>query len=160
MKQTYRVVAGLIALGVLVQAAAVAFGWFDAISGLENGLVIDENYEGNAGHALHGLVGFYAVPALGLILLIVSFFAAKDVPGARKWAGIVFGLIVLQVALAIFAFALAPVIGALHGANALILLGCALRAVALTRTGATGADGVSLPRQRSESSDTGSSLSV
>ena len=44
------------------------------------------------------------MPVLGLILLIVSFFAAKVVPGARKWAGIVFGLIVLQVALAFVSF--------------------------------------------------------
>ena len=43
-----------------------------------------------------------------------------------------FGLIVLQVALAIFAFSL-PVIGALHGMNALLLLGTAIRAMALTR---------------------------
>ena len=57
VKQTYRVVAGLIALGVLVQAAAVAFGWFDAINELDNGLVIDENYEGNAGHVVHGIGG-------------------------------------------------------------------------------------------------------
>ena len=56
MKQTYRVVSGLIALGVLVQAAAIAFGWFDAIHELDNGLVIDENYEGNAGHVMHGFV--------------------------------------------------------------------------------------------------------
>ena len=161
MKQTYRAVAGLIALGVLVQAAAVAFGWFEVISEVENGEVFDENAEFNIGQIVHLWGGLYIIPALGLILLIVSFLAAKTVPGARKWGGIVFGLIVLQVALAIFAFALAPAIGALHGANALILLGCALRAVALTRTGATGADGVSLPRQRSESSSTtGSSLPV
>ena len=150
MKQTYRAVAGLVALGVLVQAAAIAFGWFDAISGLENGLVIDENYEGNAGHALHGLVGFYAVPALGLILLIVSFFAAKDVPGARKWAGIVFGLIVLQVALAIVAFAVSPIVGALHGVNALLILGAAMRAGTLARAGSA-VGTVSVPSQRSES---------
>ena len=161
MKQTYRVVAGLIALGVLVQAAAVAFGWFEVISEVENGQVFDENAEFNIGQIVHLYGGLYAIPVLGLILLIVSFLAAKTVPGARKWGGIVFGLIVLQVALAIFAFALAPVIGALHGANALILLGAALRAAALTRTGATGTDGVSLPRQRSESSSaTGSSLPV
>ena len=161
MKQTYRVVAGLIALGVLVQAAAVAFGWFEVISEVENGQVFDENAEFNIGQIVHLYGGLYIIPALGLILLIVSFLAAKTVPGARTWGGIVFGLIVLQVALAIFAFALAPVIGALHGANALILLGAALRAVALTRTGAAGTDGVSLPRQRSESSSaTGSSLPV
>jgi heme A synthase len=161
VKQTYRVLAGLVAFGVLVQAGAVAFGWFDALSGLENGLVIDQNYEGNAGHALHGIVGFVVMPALGLILLIVSFLAAKQVPGARKYGGIVFGLIVLQVGLAILAFAVAPVIGALHGLNALLLLAAAVRAMTLTRDAHIA--GVQLPRQRSESTATtaeGSSLPV
>ena len=137
MKQTYRVVSGLIALGVLVQAAAIAFGWFDAIHELDNGLVIDENYDGNAGHAVHALVGFNVMPLLGLVLLVVSFFAAKSVPGARKWAGIVFGLIVLQVALALFAFSV-PALGALHGINALAVLGTAVRASMLTRGSVAG----------------------
>jgi hypothetical protein len=141
VKQTYRVVAWLVAVGVLVQAAAVSFGWFDAISGLENGLVIDESYEGNAGHAIHGIVGFYGIPVLALVLLIVSFLAAKQVPGARTWAGIIFGLVILQVALAIFA---------LHGANALLILAAAVRAAMLARTGSS-AEPASVPRQRSES---------
>lgn len=132
VKQTYRVLAGLIALGVLVQAAAIAFGWFDALHELDNGLVIDENYEGNAGHMLHGIVGMYVMPLLGLSLLIVSFFAAKQVPGARQWAGIVFGLIVLQVVLAFVAFG-APIVGALHGLNALAIIGTAGRASMLAR---------------------------
>ena len=133
MKQTYRALAGLIALGVLVQAASVAFGWFQAISEIEGGLVVDQNYEGNAGHALHGFIGFNVLPALALILLIVSFFAAKEVPGARKWAGITLGLVALQVVLAILAFAVAPVIGALHGLNALLVFGAAVMAVLATR---------------------------
>jgi hypothetical protein len=132
VKQTYRVISGLIALGVLVQAAAIAFGWFDAIHEVDNGLIIDENYDGNAGHGLHAFVGFNVMPLLGLILLVVSFFAAKSVPGARMWAGIVFGLILLQVALAIVAFS-APVVGALHGINALAVFGTAGRASMLTR---------------------------
>ena len=132
MKQTYRVLAGLIALGVLVQAAAIAFGWFDAISEIDNGLVIDENYEGNAGHAIHALTGIYVIPVLGLFLLVVSFFAAKEVPGARQWAGILVGLIVLQVVLAFVSFS-APIVGTLHGINALAILGVAGKAVALTR---------------------------
>jgi hypothetical protein len=53
VEQTYRVLSGLIALGVLVQAAAIAFGWFDGIHELDNGLVVDENSEGNAGHLVH-----------------------------------------------------------------------------------------------------------
>ena len=158
MKQTYRALAGLVALGVIVQAAAIAFGWFDVISDVENGFVLDENFEGNAGHVLHGIVGMIVIPALSLILLIVSFFAAKTVPQARMWGGIVFGLTVLQVALAIFGFSL-PAIGALHGLNALLLFGAAGRAAMLTRGSAPGA--VVLPRQRSESPTTsGSSLSV
>ena len=160
MKQTYRVVAGLIALGVLVQAASVAFGWFQVISDVESGAVFDENAEFNLGHLVHLYGGLYAIPVLGLVLLIVSFLAAKTVPSARKWGGIVFGLVVLQVALAIFAFALAPAIGALHGLNALFLLGASLRAMSLTRSGDTSTGAVSVPRQRSESSETGSSLSV
>jgi heme A synthase len=160
VKQTYRVVAGLIALGVLVQAASVAFGWFQVISDVESGAVFDENAEFNLGHLVHLYGGLYAIPVLGLVLLVVSFLAAKEVPAARKWGGIVFGLVVLQVALAIFAFALAPAIGALHGLNALFLLGASLRAMSLTRAGATGTGAVSVPRQRSESSETGSSLSV
>jgi heme A synthase len=160
VRMTYRVVAGLIALGVFVQAAAVAFGWFEVIRDVENGLVFDENSEFNIGQIVHLYGGLYVIPALGLILLIVSFFAAKTVPGARTWGGIVFGLIVLQVALAILAFSVTAGIGALHGMNALLLLGCAGRAAALTTSRAVGAGGVSVPRQRSESTAKGSSLSV
>jgi hypothetical protein len=127
VKQTYRAVSGLVALGVLVQAGAIAAGWFTALHDVDNGLVIDKNYDGNAFHGIHGFVGFNIMPLLGLILLVVSFFAAKSVPGARKWGGIVFGLILLQVALAMFAFSI-PALGALHGINALAVFGTALRA--------------------------------
>ena len=155
MKQTYRVVSGLVALGVLVQASAIAFGWFGAIHELDSGTVIDKNYDGNAGHMIHGLNGMYVMPLLGLILLIVSFFAAKQVPGARKWGGIVFGLIVLQIVLAFVAFG-APVVGALHGINALAIFGSAIRASMLTReatVGRTSEGGAfDVPRQASGSS--------
>ena len=162
MKQTYRVLAGLIALGVLVQAGAVAFGWFDAINAVDSGEVIDGDYEGNAGHAIHGIVGMMVMPLLALVLLIVSFFARKAVPGAVKWAGIVFGVTLLQVALAFAAFS-APVIGALHGINALVLLGTAARAGALTRetrAAGTGQAAGAVPSQRSGTSSTGSNLPV
>ena len=155
MKQTYRVVSGLIALGVLVQAGAIAAGWFTALHDVDNGLVIDKNYDGNAFHGIHGFVGFNIMPLLGLALLIVSFFAAKSVPGARKWGGIVFGLILLQVALALFAFSV-PALGALHGINALAVLGTAVRASMLTREAAgtrraSTAGAVGVPRQSTDS---------
>ena len=161
MKQTYRILAGLIALGVFVQAGAIAFGWFDAIVAIESGTVIDSNFEPNAGHMTHHVVGMYLMPLLGLVFLISSVFARRAVPGAAKWGGIVFGVIVLQVALAFAAFIVAPVLGALHGINALVLFGCAVRAAALTResraTG-TGAAAGAVPAQRSGTSSTDSSL--
>jgi heme A synthase len=154
VKQTYRVVSGLIALGVLVQAGAIAAGWFTALHDVDNGLVIDKNYDGNAFHSLHGFVGFNVMPLLGLILLIVSFFAAKSVPGARKWGAIVFGLIILQVALAMIAFSV-PAVGALHGINALAVFGTAVRASMLTRERAVArgsvAGGFEVPQQASGS---------
>ena len=158
MKQTYRILAGLIALGVLVQAAAIAFGWFDVLNKVDEGsLVVDGDFEGNAGHALHGIVGMTVIPLLALILLIVSFFAAKTVAGARKWAGIVFGVVVLQVVLAFVAFG-APAVGALHGMNALVVLGSALKAASLTRSAPAGAS-ASVPAQGTGAS-AGSSVSV
>jgi heme A synthase len=155
VKQTYRVISGLIALGVLVQAGAIAAGWFTAIHDVDNGLVIDKNYDGNAFHGIHGFVGFNVMPLLGLALLIVSFFAYKSVPGARKWGGIVLGLIVLQVALALFAFSI-PALGALHGINALAVFGTAVRASMLTRESTTARSSVpgafDVPRQSTGSS--------
>jgi uncharacterized membrane protein len=163
VKQTYRVIAALIAIGVLVQAAAIAFGWFDAISELDKGLVIDENYEGNAGHAIHGMVGMFVMPILGLVLLIVSFFAAREVPGARQWAGIVLGLIVLQVVLAFVSFG-APIVGTLHGINALLIIGAAGRAAALTRpaqlAGRQSGGGYDVPAQSTGSGAQQSTRSV
>jgi heme A synthase len=159
MKQTYRVVASLIALGVLVQAASVAFGWFEVLTEVEDGQIFSDTSNYNAGQIVHSAVGMFLMPVLGLVLLGVSFGAAKAVPGARKWAGIVLGLIVLQVALA-FAAYVVPAIGALHGLNALAVLGAAGRASMLTRQPAAGSV-AGIPAQRTGSTDaSGSTLPV
>ncbi len=59
------------------------------------------------------------------MLLIISFFAKFD--GAVKWAGFVFLAVLLQWVFAIAAFG-APLVGFLHGANALVLFAVALMA--------------------------------
>lgn len=118
MKSVYRWLALSVALGVVVQVMAIALGWFTALKDVDGGLVIDKNYEGNFGHVLHGIVGSMVIPLLALLLLIVSFFA--HVAGGVKWALIVVGLVVLQIALAFVSFSV-PAIGALHGINALAL---------------------------------------
>lgn len=135
MRQAYRVVAGLIAIGVLVQAAAIAMGWFMVIAESEDAdVVLNADYEGNVGHMLHGIVGLTIMPLLGLLLLIFSFFA--KFPGSVKWAGLTFLAIVVQVALAFISFGVGE-LGFLHGLNAFVILG--LAATAARR--ATVADG-------------------
>jgi hypothetical protein len=89
---------------------------------MDDGLVIDKNYEGNIGHTLHGQIGMMVIPLLAIALLIVSFFA--HIAGGVKWAAIVFGLVALQIALAFLSFGV-PAIGALHGLNAFALLAVA-----------------------------------
>ena len=122
MKATYRVLAMLVAAGVVLQAMFIALGWFTALKDLDDGLVIDKNYEGNIGHTLHGQIGMMVIPLLAIALLIVSFFA--HLAGGVKWAAIVFGLVVLQIFLAFLSFAV-PAVGALHGLNAIALLAVA-----------------------------------
>jgi heme A synthase len=65
------------------------------------------------------------VPALALVLFVVSFFA--KVAGGVKWAGILFALVVAQVMLGGLAHDY-PWLGALHGLNALAVFGVALLA--------------------------------
>ena len=134
MRSTYRILAHLVALGVVVQAAAVAFGAFGVWNDVDAGLLIDNNYEGNAGLAIHSIVGLMVMPALGLLLLITSFFA--KVPGGVKWGALVFLAIVVQFLLGGFAFEL-PALGALHGINALIIFALAIVAGRSARTAAT-----------------------
>jgi hypothetical protein len=122
MKSVYRVLAGLVAVGVVLQAMFIALGWFTAIKDMDDGLVIDKNYDGNIGHTLHGQFGSMVIPILALLLLIVSFFA--HVAGGVKWALYVVGLVVLQIALAFFSFGV-PAVGALHGLNAFALFAVA-----------------------------------
>jgi hypothetical protein len=125
MRSTYRVLAGLIALCVVLQASFIAGGWFGAIKDMDDGAVFDKNSEGNIGHGLHAIFGMNVIPLLAIALLIVSFFA--KVPGGVKWALIVFGVVVLQIALAFLSFGV-PGVGALHGINAIALLSVAVMA--------------------------------
>ncbi|MER7274794.1 hypothetical protein ABT369_10085 [Dactylosporangium sp. NPDC000244] len=123
MRSTYRVFAYLIAAGVLVQAATVAYAWFAVIQDIDAGGVFDKNAGANPGHYAHGIVGMAVIPLIALIFLVLSFFAR--IPRGVTWAGITFGLTALQVALAVVSFS-APLVGALHGLNAVALLAAAL----------------------------------
>lgn len=122
MKATYKVLAHLITLDVILQAASIAFGIFGLAHDVDNGKVITEDYDGNFGLAWHGMSGMMFIPALTLLLFIVSFFA--HIPGGVKWAAFVLLAVVLQIVLAFVGFGV-PAVGALHGINALVIIGLA-----------------------------------
>ena len=133
MRTAYKVLAYLVAAEVAVQAMVIV--WFIAGLGkwVEGGGVLDKaamESEGTpfpqvAGMMAHVINGFFVIPGLALLLLIISFFT--KVRGATKWAVIVFVLVIVQTQLAGLGHDF-PLAGALHGLNALALFGVALYA--------------------------------
>ena len=148
MRTTYRVLAGLIALLVVIQAAMIAyaigglFTWIDAGNTLDKAVIESwednpPDFEGSLGSFLHFfIIGGVLIPLLGLILLIVSFFA--KVPRGVMLALVVFLAIVAQYLLGTFAASTStPLLSLLHGLNAFIVFGAAVSAAtAAKNTGA------------------------
>jgi heme A synthase len=140
MRKTYSVIAWVIAAGVVVQAAAIAFGVGGMVHYVQEGGVVDKaliesregEFTGVLGFAVHSLVGGILLPALALVLLLISFFT--KVSGATKWAAVLFGLVFVQV-MAGYSLKDMPYLGLLHGANALAILVTAV--VTARRTKAT-----------------------
>ena len=126
MRATYRTIALLIALAVVVQAAAIAFGTFGIINEIDSGTALTSNSDApNFGPALHAINGTMVIPILSLALLIVSFFA--KVHRGIRWALLIFAVVVVQIFLAFFSFE-TPAVGLVHGVNAFVVLGLALTA--------------------------------
>jgi len=126
MRRTYQILAWTVAAEVVVQAATVAWfmsglhHWVTQGGTLDNALIESDEtaFPELAGVIVHGINGAIVVPAIGLILLIVSFFAR--IPGGIRWAVAVFLLAVVQGQLGYLAHDV-PLSGALHGGNALVL---------------------------------------
>ena len=131
MKQVYRVLAFLIAAGVALQAASIAYGMFGLIKWIEEGGTLDQSTQltpalgGYTGFSWHATGGIFVISVISLLFLISSFFA--KVPGGIRWALIVLGVTVLQVSLGLFSHSVAG-LGWLHGINALVLFGTAMMA--------------------------------
>ena len=131
MRAAYKVLAYLVAAEVAVQAMVMVWGiaglgkWVDG-GGVFDKAVIESQgtpFPEVAGILVHGINGAFVVPALALLLLIVSFFT--KVGGAIKWAVVVFVLVVVQGQLGFLGHDF-PLAGALHGLNALALFGAAI----------------------------------
>jgi uncharacterized membrane protein len=139
VRATYRILAMLIAAGVVVQAASIAFALFDIAHKTDDGQVFTKDTE-NGGIVFHAVLGMMVFPVLALLLLIVSFFAR--IPGGVKWAGIVFGVTLLQIVLAIVSHPV-PLIGVLHAVNAFAL--AAVASLAMRQARLAGAAPASAP---------------
>lgn len=140
MTKTFKILCHTIAGLVILQAAFIAWGFFGVADWITNeGGVVNKEYlecEGDCdqeffaewGFAFHMFfVGFVLIPLLSLITFIVSFFA--KIPGAWKWGGGIFLLVVLQaMVLPVLSDEIDPIFGALHGINAFVILGTALLA--------------------------------
>ena len=140
MRKTYQLLANAIAALVVVQAGAIAWAFFGLTNEIDkNGLVINKaclesdsgcggGFTAEWGFAIHMFfVGFLLFQLVALIFLIVSFFA-KVQGGIQMAAGMV-GLVILQVwILPLLSREVGSGFGALHGINALLILGLALMA--------------------------------
>ncbi|MGP3964181.1 hypothetical protein ACTWPT_50295 [Nonomuraea sp. 3N208] len=133
MKHVYKVLAYLVAIEVAIQAAVMVWGDAGLGKWVEGGGVVDKTLaeSGEApfpefiGLIIHGINGMIAIPVIALLLLITSFWA--KVPGAVNAAGLVLLLVVLQVTFGIVGHSI-PLVGAVHGLNALLLFTTALYA--------------------------------
>jgi len=133
MKSAYRVLAYLMALEVLVQAGAIAYALFGLGAWIQSGGVLDKaamesettEFPGVSGFMVHGMNGQMIVPVIALLLLVVAFFA--KVRGGVALAGMVFGGVVVQVALGILGHSL-PLLGWVHGILAIFIFAAALTA--------------------------------
>jgi len=138
MRATYRVLAYLIAVLVVVQAGAIAWAYFGLSNWINDGGVVDkallectdcdQEFTAEWGFAIHMFFnGLLLIPLTSLILLIVSFFA--KIPRGVALAGGIVALVALQVfVLPMLSREVGSGFGALHGINALLLMGLAIMA--------------------------------
>ena len=136
MRKTYRVLAGLIAVLVVIQAMMIVWTVAGLFTWIDDGATLDKSvvegwddtpptFAGAFGFFWHSFIGgVILIPLTGLILLIVSFFA--KVPRGILLAAAIVVSIVVQYFAAILAGSQDPLIGLVHGLNAFILFGLAV----------------------------------
>lgn len=144
MRQTYRVIASTIAILVVVQAMMIVWSVAGLFTWIDDGNTLDKStvegwsdepptFDGAIGHFLHAgpigggeiiAIGAGLIPILGLLLLIVSFFA--KIPRGVVLALAVVVSIAVQITAGVLAEPGLPWLGLVHGLNAFVLFGLAL----------------------------------
>jgi hypothetical protein len=137
VKQAYRILYYLLSLEVLIQAAVIAWWAFgvtkyaDDHGSISHHQLEDGGFGGSAGLSIHAVNGFMIIPLIALVLLVVSFLA--KVPGGVRLASITFVLVLVQAYLLPALSEKSPVVGTLHGAVALAILGLSIAAPRMAR---------------------------
>jgi hypothetical protein len=126
MRRAYHVLAYVIAAEVVIQAMMIATAVAGLSHWIDDGHKVDKHvldkgpsFTGSFGFPVHAINGEMLIPLIALILLVVSFFA--KVVGGTRWALYILGLIIVQVVLGVSQGDV-PLLGLLHGANAVALL--------------------------------------
>ena len=125
MRAAYKWLAFIIAAEVVVQAAAIAFGYARLDKYVADGATLSkdtDSFPGMTSLVVHGVNGMMLIPVLAIALLVVAFLS--KIPGAPKVAGILLGMVVLQVVLGLFGHAV-PFLALLHGMLGLGIFGYA-----------------------------------
>lgn len=122
MRTAYWAWSMILFAAIVVQVGLAGYGAFYAANKLDDeGSTIDEDVY-IEGFGAHLIVGYLALLG-GLILMVLGIAA-----GLGRWRlgrhGLLFGLLVLQVLLAWFGYAV-PAIGFLHPVNALLIVAVA-----------------------------------
>ena len=130
MRKTYRVLTMIALIEIIVQAGAVAWAQFGLAKYVNDGNTINKamlecrdcgmNFVEEYGFMIHGINGGMVIPAIGLILLIVSFFVKNR--ALTIWAAAAFVLILLQSQVLPMLSRSTTGFGAVHGIVALALL--------------------------------------
>ena len=134
MKKVYRVLAYAIAAMVVIQAGAIGYGAWAQLNWIGEGNTLDNaalesGAPGSAALIFHSFFGG-GVLLVAIALLVISFFSKID-RGVR-WAVIVLVATFVQIALGVLSHFTA-VIGAVHGAAAMVLFGLATTAAMRAR---------------------------
>jgi hypothetical protein len=116
VRSAFRWLTAILFVAVVVQICLAAFGAFDAVHKAEHVSVSKKMIEDSfTAHAILGTV----ILLLMLIVLIVAA-AGRAGPEQTRFAGVILGLGVLQLILGAVSTS-APVVGLLHGLNALAI---------------------------------------
>ena len=125
MKAAYKWLAFAIAVEVVVQAAVIAYGYASLGKYVDDGATLTkdtDSFPGLTSLVIHGINGMMLIPLLSIALLVVALLS--KIPGAPKAAGILLGMVLVQVLLGVFGDDV-PFLALLHGVLALGIFGYA-----------------------------------